>query len=84
MQSRRIGNVTVSAIGLGGMPLSIDGRDYAVSVSMGVSVYPRDGSAAPELLLDVTVQPVIFVLLFVYIFGGAISTPGTSSASRQP
>ena len=31
-------------------PLSIDGRDYAVSVSMGVSVYPRDGSAAPELL----------------------------------
>jgi len=31
-------------------PLSIDGRDYTVSVSMGVSVYPRDGSAAPELL----------------------------------
>ena len=28
MQSRRIGNVTVSAIGLGGMPLSIDGRPY--------------------------------------------------------
>jgi aryl-alcohol dehydrogenase-like predicted oxidoreductase len=26
MQSRKIGNVTVSAIGLGGMPLSIDGR----------------------------------------------------------
>lgn len=26
MQSRRIGTVTVSAIGLGGMPLSIDGR----------------------------------------------------------
>jgi len=26
MQSRTIGNVTVSAIGLGGMPLSIDGR----------------------------------------------------------
>lgn len=26
MQTRRIGNVTVSAIGLGGMPLSIDGR----------------------------------------------------------
>lgn len=33
---------------------------------------------SPELLLDVTVQPVIFVLLFVYIFGGAISTPGMS------
>jgi ABC transporter DrrB family efflux protein len=33
---------------------------------------------SPELLLDVTVQPVIFVVLFVYIFGGAIATPGTS------
>jgi ABC transporter DrrB family efflux protein len=33
---------------------------------------------SPELLLDVTVQPVIFVLLFTYIFGGAISTPGMS------
>lgn len=33
---------------------------------------------SPELLLDVTVQPVIFVLLFVYIFGGAIQTPGMS------
>ncbi|MCC6172370.1 MAG: EAL domain-containing protein [Gammaproteobacteria bacterium] len=31
-------------------PLTIDGREYAVSVSLGVSVYPRDGSAAPELL----------------------------------
>src|SRR5256714_13557915 len=26
MQSRRIGNVAVSAIGLGGMPMSIEGR----------------------------------------------------------
>ncbi len=33
---------------------------------------------SPELLLDVTVQPVIFVLLFVYIFGGAIEIPGMS------
>jgi ABC transporter DrrB family efflux protein len=32
----------------------------------------------PELLLDVTVQPVIFVLLFRYVFGGAIAVPGTS------
>ncbi len=30
----------------------------------------------PELLLDVTIQPVMFVLLFVYVFGGAIQTPG--------
>jgi ABC-2 type transport system permease protein/oleandomycin transport system permease protein len=30
----------------------------------------------PELLIAVTIQPVMFVLLFVYVFGGAISTPG--------
>ena len=32
----------------------------------------------PELLLDVTIQPIIFVLLFRYVFGGAIPTEGTS------
>ena len=30
----------------------------------------------PDLLLGFTVQPVMFVLLFVYVFGGAIVTPG--------
>lgn len=32
----------------------------------------------PDLLLGFTVQPVMFVLLFVYVLGGAISTPGYS------
>jgi ABC-2 type transport system permease protein/oleandomycin transport system permease protein len=31
---------------------------------------------APDLLLSFTVQPIMFVLLFVYVFGGAITTPG--------
>ena len=31
---------------------------------------------APDLLIGYTVQPVMFVLLFVYVFGGAIQTPG--------
>jgi len=31
---------------------------------------------APELLLAFTVQPIMFVLLFRYVFGGAIQTPG--------
>jgi len=31
---------------------------------------------SPDLLLAVTVQPIMFVLLFVYVFGGAIQTPG--------
>lgn len=30
----------------------------------------------PDLLVGYTVQPLMFVLLFVYVFGGAISTPG--------
>jgi ABC transporter DrrB family efflux protein len=30
----------------------------------------------PDLLVGFTVQPIIFVLLFVYVFGGAIETPG--------
>jgi ABC transporter DrrB family efflux protein len=30
----------------------------------------------PDLLLAFTIQPVMFVLLFVYVFGGAIKTPG--------
>jgi ABC-2 type transport system permease protein len=30
----------------------------------------------PDLLIAYTIQPVMFVLLFVYVFGGAISTPG--------
>ncbi|WP_328326088.1 ABC transporter permease [Kribbella sp. NBC_00382] len=32
----------------------------------------------PEMLLDVTIQPVMFVLLFAYVFGGSIDVPGTS------
>ena len=30
----------------------------------------------PDLLSSYTIQPVMFVLLFVYVFGGAIRTPG--------
>jgi ABC-2 type transport system permease protein len=30
----------------------------------------------PDLLVGFTVQPIMFVLLFVYVFGGAIDTPG--------
>ena len=33
----------------------------------------------PTLLIFSTVQPVMFVLLFVYVFGGAIQLPGSQS-----
>ena len=36
---------------------------------------------APDLLLAFTVQPIMFIVLFVYVFGGAISTPGYSYAT---
>jgi len=32
----------------------------------------------PEMLLDVTVQSVMFVLLFAYVFGGAIAVTGSN------
>jgi len=32
----------------------------------------------PEMLLDVTIQPVMFVLLFAYVFGGSIAVAGSS------
>jgi ABC-2 type transport system permease protein len=37
----------------------------------------------PELLLDVTIQPVMFVLLFAFVFGGAIDVPGAETGYRE-
>jgi ABC-2 type transport system permease protein len=37
----------------------------------------------PEMLLDVTVQSVMFVLLFAYVFGGAISVPGADTDYKE-
>ncbi len=32
----------------------------------------------PEMLSDVTIQPIMFVLLFAFVFGAAIDVPGAS------
>jgi ABC-2 type transport system permease protein len=32
----------------------------------------------PDLLIFSTIQPIMFVLLFAYVFGGAIATPGVN------
>ena len=45
--------------------------DTLVLAERNLVRFPR----APELLLAFTVQPVMFVLLFRYVFGGAIRTP---------
>src|SRR5207249_9071245 len=46
---------------------------YAVSVR-NLIAYKR----VPQLLVFSTIQPVIFVLMFRYVFGGAITVPGVS------
>jgi ABC-2 type transport system permease protein len=35
----------------------------------------------PDLLIAYTIQPVMFIVLFVYVFGGAISTPATTTST---
>jgi ABC-2 type transport system permease protein/oleandomycin transport system permease protein len=46
--------------------------DTLVLAKRGLLRIPRQ----PDLLIGFTIQPVMFVLLFVYVFGGAIQTPG--------
>jgi len=50
------------------------GRDTLIIAERNLIRLPR----APELFIGYTVQPIMFVLLFRYVFGGAISTPGYS------
>jgi ABC transporter DrrB family efflux protein len=46
--------------------------DTAVIAKRNLLRIPRQ----PDLWSSFTIQPIIFVLLFVYVFGGAIQTPG--------
>ncbi len=57
-----------------------DGRAHSASLWTETMVYARRNiehiRQIPEKLLDVTVQPLMFVVLFAYVFGGAISVGG--------
>ena len=46
--------------------------DTAVVAKRNLLRIPRQ----PDLWVSFTIQPVLFVVLFVYVFGGAIQTPG--------
>ena len=46
--------------------------DTLVLAKRSVLRIPRQ----PDLAVGFTIQPIMFVLLFVYVFGGAIQTPG--------
>ena len=52
--------------------LAMTASDTLVLAARNLKRIPRQ----PDLLTAYTIQPVMFVLLFVYVFGGAISTPG--------
>ncbi|HEX7300100.1 MAG TPA: ABC transporter permease [Solirubrobacteraceae bacterium] len=55
---------------MSGLAMSVS--DTLVLARRNLRRIPRQ----PDLLVAYTVQPVMFVLLFVYVFGGAIQTPG--------
>ncbi|HYI80587.1 MAG TPA: ABC transporter permease [Thermoleophilaceae bacterium] len=52
--------------------LAMAASDTMVLATRNLKRIPRQ----PDLLIAYTVQPVMFVLLFVFVFGGAIVTPG--------
>jgi ABC-2 type transport system permease protein len=54
------------------MSASTTVNDTLVLARRNLKRIPRQ----PDLLIAYTIQPVMFVLLFVYVFGGAIQTPG--------
>jgi ABC-2 type transport system permease protein len=47
-------------------------RETALLVGRSLRTIPR----VPERLSDVTIQPIVFTLLFLYVFGSAIKIPG--------
>jgi ABC-2 type transport system permease protein len=51
-------------------------RQYARETSLLVGRSLRMIPRVPERLLDVTIQPIMFTLLFLYVFGSAIDVPG--------
>jgi ABC-2 type transport system permease protein len=53
-------------------------RDAWTEATRHLRVIPRN----PELIAFATIQPIMFVLLFVYVFGGAITAPGYSDYNQ--
>jgi ABC-2 type transport system permease protein len=49
-------------------------RETTLLIGRGLRMIPR----VPERLSDVTIQPIIFTLLFLYVFGSAIHVPHIS------
>lgn len=52
--------------------ISLAAQDSWVEAERHLRIIPRN----PELLIFATLQPIMFVILFVYVFGGSIEVPG--------
>jgi ABC-2 type transport system permease protein/oleandomycin transport system permease protein len=50
-------------------------RDSVAEARRHLRAVPRN----PDLLIFASIQPIMFVVLFVYVFGGSVVTPGYSS-----
>src|SRR5439155_17547985 len=55
-------------------PVTRSLRDAIAVAQRNLIAYRR----VPQLLVFSTIQPVIFVLMFTYVFGGAITLPGNT------
>jgi ABC-2 type transport system permease protein len=53
-------------------------RRYLVDTMLLTGRSLRSIPRVPERLLDVTIQPIVFILLFLYVFGSAIHVTGIS------
>jgi ABC transporter DrrB family efflux protein len=64
-------------------PVGDDGLEKPRGIVHDTLVITRRGlthlKRQPEQLSDATIQPIMFVLLFAYVFGGAIDVPGGGS-----
>src|ERR1700761_7268396 len=60
---------------IGRNPFSLFLTDVWVLTKRSIARIRRE----PETLSEVTIQPVMFVLMFAYVFGGAIGLPGGGS-----
>ncbi len=73
----------MTAVLPGGVREALSPPSYVTSCMLVVKRNLIHIKRMPELLLDVTIQPVMFVLLFAYVFGGAIQVPGAATGYRE-
>jgi len=64
--------MTTTTAPTGGASLRWTLTDALTVTKRNLTTYTR----LPQLIVFSTIQPVMFVLLFAYVFGGAINTPG--------